>query len=1014
MAAILLNKLQPGKTYTVAVKAINSDGDMSPNSITYTFTTPTTNLDGTSLVGYNSAVNVSVGASGAMTAGTMDLNGLQKAGQLDLDDVWNTTNLSNGGGYASVTGNIGGIMVLNKNGLLGYQITSDSTHIDVPITASFNTIPSTINGTTARSSASISIGSVLTIGQAVNSIKIYNVSNKITASASLLYNDYTKTASGSNVGAKMFVNFYSSAGAFLGNVVGASIVVPNNQDTVNYLSISASATASAYPTTSTAHITIDFYPIAGSAIGASTSFFFTNPITTNSGEIIGSSSGIAKFLLNNKTGDAYFGGTIFTTSKIGTLPIVDWTASQINNSPLVGSAYNVAASALLSADSASTNALNYLGVKNTSISGSVLISSANTITNASNQLTTISSNGITITTASGASAASASGARIVLNSVGFASYNASGSPTVTITAADGTARFTGSVFATAGLIGGFNLTASNQNGDAQMYIGTASQQNWAGMIPGTQWSFFSGATDNLGTSALFRVSNAGLLYAQNAVITGSITAQYGVIGNWNIGSQSLWAGDVSVQNFAGMIPGTLNVFFGGATSSAADNATFRVTNTGSVLATAGYIGGWSLGQTSLSANNTDLNLLTLYNTSFYTNDLFWTGSGYNTNYAVSTNMDTDGEYGYLQWSRSVSGPATASFFDAIFSISTSNLSRPTNTILGMSSGSVYNFSAYVKGGTATSVKPLIRYYTASSTGTLIATTSGGTYSIGTSSFTRVDISFTASSNGTYYEFVLQDPSTASWTGPPGAGFTNFYFDKIMLNRGSTPLNFVENQSITLNNASGTDPINITNGSTISFLVDKANQTYINSASFGRLFSGGKSISSSNLTPRTILNSDNLIWIARSGGTPLVLQRPESPTGTSNLISFLWGATNIGTISYNSSTGNITYGGTSDQRLKKDIVPLSNSIDRLKQLKPVSFNWINHTAPIKTDGFIAHELQDIVPSAVTGIKNEVDENEKPIYQSVDNSKVVPLLVSALQETLTKIEELEQRLASLENK
>jgi len=852
MATVLLNKLQPGKTYTVAVRAIDSDGNVSPNSITYTFTTPTANLDGTPLVGYNNAVTVSVGASGAMTAGTLDYNGLQTAGTLNLYDVWVKT-VDTGSGYKNLTGASGGAIIINQNGILGYAITSSATS--------------------------------------------------------------------------------------------------------------------------------------------------------------GSSQGTAKFLLDNKSGDAYFNGTIWTTSKVGSLPIADWTASQINNSPLVGSAYNVAASALLKADSASTNTLNYLGVKNTSISGSALISSANTITNASNQLTTISSNGITITTASGASAASASGARIVLNSVGFASYNTSGSPTVTITAADGTARFTGSVFATAGLIGGFNLTASNQNGDAQMYIGTASQQNWTGMIPGTQWSFFSGALDNTGSAALFRVSNAGLLYAQNAVITGSITAQYGVIGNWIIGTDRLYASG-NAANFAGMVPGTTNVFFGGATSASGDNATFRVTNTGSVFSTAGYLGGWQIGQTSLSISNVNLNLLTQYNPSFYTSDVYWTGSGYNTNYSVSTN--TDGESGYLQWSQSVSGPATASFFEAIFSISTNNLSRPTNTILGMSSGSSYNFSAYVKGGTATSVKPLIRYYTASSAGTLIATTSGATYSIGTSSFTRVDISFTASSNGTYYEFVLQDPSTSSWSGPPGATKINFYFDNVMLNTGTTPYTYLEDQSITFNNASATDPITITNGATTAFSINKYNLTTINSGSFGYLYTGGRSTSTTNLTPRTVLSADNLVVISRSGGAPLVLQRPESPTGTSNLQSFIWGSTNVGNISYSTSTGNLTYGGTSDYRLKKDIEPLSNSIERLIKLNPVSFNWIKNTSPIKTDGFIAHELQEVVPSAVTGFKDEVDENNDPIYQNIDGSKVIPLLVSALQETLIKIEELEQRLALLENK
>jgi len=656
MAAVLLNKLQPGKTYTVAVKAIDSDGNVSPNSLTYTFTTPTTNLDGTALVGYNSAVNVAVGASGAMTAGTLSQTGLQAAGTLDLYDVWSKT-VNTGSGYTNLTGSIGGTIIINKNGILGYSITSSATS--------------------------------------------------------------------------------------------------------------------------------------------------------------GSSQGTAKFLLDNKNGDAYFNGTIWTTSKVGTLPIADWTASQINNSPLVGSAYNVAASALLSADSASTNALNYLGVKNTSISGSALISSANTITNASNQLTTISSNGITITTASGASASTASGARIVLNSVGFASYNASGSPTVTITAADGTARFTGSVIATAGLIGGFNLTASNQNGDAQMYIGTASQQNWTGMIPGTQWSFFSGALDNTGSAALFRVSNAGLLYAQNAVITGSITAQYGVIGNWNIGSQSLWAGDVGVQNFAGMIPGTTNVFFGGATSSAADNATFRVTNTGSVLATAGQIGGWSLGQTSLSSRNTK-NIFSQYDPSFESGDYvnYWKSSFYSvagfSSYILSDSSKVDGLKSIVVGRIATSG-ILGNFYTYPFAKMYKNpttLQRFSIADLNLTPGNTYVFSAYVNSGTNWSTAQVGVYvdqYTASSGGTLKgSSTAGNTVPSGT--WTRVSSSFTASSNS-YFEFIVWSDAADTWyAGYPTTADDIFYVDAVQLESGNTATTYQINNAIVMSSSAGSSPM----------------------------------------------------------------------------------------------------------------------------------------------------------------------------------------------------------------
>jgi hypothetical protein len=63
-----------------------------------------------------------------------------------------------------------------------------------------------------------------------------------------------------------------------------------------------------------------------------------------------------------------------------------------------------------------------------------------------------------------------------------------------------------------------------------------------------------------------------------------------------------------------------------------------------------------------------------------------------------------------------------------------------------------------------------------------------------------------------------------------------------------------------------------------------------------------------------------------------------------------------------------------------------------------------------DGFIAHEAAAVVPECVTGEKDEVDEDGNPIYQGIDQSKLVPLLTAALQEAVAKIEALEARLTA----
>lgn len=117
---------------------------------------------------------------------------------------------------------------------------------------------------------------------------------------------------------------------------------------------------------------------------------------------------------------------------------------------------------------------------------------------------------------------------------------------------------------------------------------------------------------------------------------------------------------------------------------------------------------------------------------------------------------------------------------------------------------------------------------------------------------------------------------------------------------------------------------------------------------------------------------------------------------------------IGNISQN-GTAQVNYNITSDYRLKENVLPILDGISRLKALKPCRFNFISEKDRT-IDGFLAHEVQEVVPSAVTGEKDAVDENDKPVYQSMDNSKLLPLLTAALKEAVDKIESLEARLAA----
>jgi hypothetical protein len=119
--------------------------------------------------------------------------------------------------------------------------------------------------------------------------------------------------------------------------------------------------------------------------------------------------------------------------------------------------------------------------------------------------------------------------------------------------------------------------------------------------------------------------------------------------------------------------------------------------------------------------------------------------------------------------------------------------------------------------------------------------------------------------------------------------------------------------------------------------------------------------------------------------------------------FVQSSTVCGDITTNGSA--VSYGSNSDYRLKENVEYNFDATTRLKQLKPARFNFIAD-ADTTVDGFIAHEVQTVVPEAITGTKDAVDEDGNPEYQGIDQSKLVPLLVKTIQE-------LEARITTLEN-
>jgi len=111
-----------------------------------------------------------------------------------------------------------------------------------------------------------------------------------------------------------------------------------------------------------------------------------------------------------------------------------------------------------------------------------------------------------------------------------------------------------------------------------------------------------------------------------------------------------------------------------------------------------------------------------------------------------------------------------------------------------------------------------------------------------------------------------------------------------------------------------------------------------------------------------------------------------------------------------TSANTTYTTSSDYRLKENVIPLENGLDRLNQLKPVKFNWIESGQ--EEEGFIAHEVDEIFSDAVVGKKDAVKDDGTVSPQTMDYGRITPLLVKAIQELTTKLEAAEARITTLE--
>jgi hypothetical protein len=271
---------------------------------------------------------------------------------------------------------------------------------------------------------------------------------------------------------------------------------------------------------------------------------------------------------------------------------------------------------------------------------------------------------------------------------------------------------------------------------------------------------------------------------------------------------------------------------------------------------------------------------------------------------------------------------------------------------------------------------------------------------------------------------------------------------LVLQTGATPTTAVtidSSQNVGIGTSSPTEKFNVVNSGSYAamrvsngtnsslFGYANADGNYNTGAKAGdAIIRGavGVSIESNNGTSGMRIDSSGNLLIgtttARAGNNSMTFesgncyyQLRKDGTGSVQQIQFVRATdttpVGVGTIT---TTGSSTaYGTSSDYRLKHDIQPMSGALAKVSQLNPVTYKW--NIDGSNGEGFIAHELQAVVPDCVTGEKDAIEtfvdeegnEQTRPVYQGIDTSFLVATLTAAIQELKAELDAAKADIATL---
>jgi len=179
-----------------------------------------------------------------------------------------------------------------------------------------------------------------------------------------------------------------------------------------------------------------------------------------------------------------------------------------------------------------------------------------------------------------------------------------------------------------------------------------------------------------------------------------------------------------------------------------------------------------------------------------------------------------------------------------------------------------------------------------------------------------------------------------------------------------------------------------------------------------IYTGTYSSTSTDQTDGTFLTASGGIIARRYDAIPLFLHKYSVTSSPTEMIRFIVNGVDRGGVNAPTSAISPSFRNTSDYRIKENIRDYSGSIDVIKSKRIRVFNLKDDPDKTEVIGFIAHEFGESSSELVMGEKDAVDKDGNPEYQSILTTNILPYVVGALKETILKVEELENRITTLE--